>query len=48
MRIHAGETAMTKLSDSQLVILSAATQRPDRLLLPLPERLKEGCRTCRR
>ena len=33
---------MTKLSDTQLVILSAASQRPDRLVLPLPDRLKGG------
>jgi hypothetical protein len=33
---------MTKLSDSQLVILSAACQRADRLVLPLPDRLKGG------
>ena len=31
---------MAKLSDTQLVILSAACQRDDRLLLPLPDRLK--------
>ena len=33
---------MTKLTDIQLVILSAACQRRDRLVLPLPERLKGG------
>jgi hypothetical protein len=33
---------MTKLSDTQLVILSTACQRPDRLVLPLPDRLKGG------
>ncbi len=33
---------MTKLSDTQLVILSAACQRDDRLVLPLPDRLKGG------
>jgi len=27
---------MTKLTDIQLVILSAACQRPNRLVLPLP------------
>jgi transposase len=32
----------TKLSDTQLVILSTACQRPDRLLLPMPDRLKGG------
>lgn len=31
-----------KLSDTQLVILNAACQRDDRLVLPLPERLKGG------
>ena len=33
---------MTKLSDTQLVVLSAAAQHPDRLVLPLPEHLKGG------
>lgn len=33
---------MTKLSDTQLVILTAACQREDRLVLPLPDRLKGG------
>ncbi len=33
---------MTKLSDTQAIILSAASQRPSRLALPLPERLKGG------
>ncbi len=33
---------MTKLSDAQLVVLSAACQRPDRNVLPLPERIKGG------
>ena len=32
----------TKLSDTQRAILSTATRRPDRLVLPLPERLKGG------
>jgi len=32
----------TKLSDAQLVVLSAACQRPDRNVLPLPERMKGG------
>ena len=36
---------MAKLSDTQLVILSAACQRDDRLVLPLPERLKGGAAT---
>jgi hypothetical protein len=31
---------MTRLSDTQLVILSAAAQRDDLSLLPLPEGLK--------
>lgn len=33
---------MSKLSDSQLVVLSAACQRADRNVLPLPARLKGG------
>ena len=33
---------MTKLTDTQLVILGAACQRPNRIVLPLPERLKGG------
>ncbi len=33
---------MSKLSDSQLVVLSAACQRPDRCVLPLPPNLKGG------
>jgi hypothetical protein len=33
---------MAKLSDTQLVILSTACQRDDRLVLPLPDRLKGG------
>ena len=33
---------MTKLSDTQRVILSAASQRNDRLALPLPKSLKGG------
>ena len=33
---------MSQLSDTQLVILSTAVQRPDRCVLPLPERLKGG------
>ena len=33
---------MTRLTDTQLVILTAACQRPTRLVLPLPERLKGG------
>jgi hypothetical protein len=33
---------MTKLTDAQRVILSAASQRTDRLALPLPKSLKGG------
>ncbi len=33
---------MTKLSDAQLVVLSAACHPPDRNVLPLPERMKGG------
>ncbi len=33
---------MTKLSDTQLVVLSAACQRPDRNVLPLPTNLRGG------
>ena len=33
---------MTKLTDTQLVILGAACQRPNRIVLPLPARLKGG------
>jgi hypothetical protein len=33
---------MTKLTDTQRVILSAASQRADRLALPLPKSLKGG------
>jgi Protein of unknown function (DUF3489) len=33
---------LTKLSDTQRAVLSDATQRTDRLVLPLPERLKGG------
>ena len=32
---------MTKLSDTQAIILSAAAQREDRIALPLPESLRE-------
>src|SRR5918996_6371373 len=35
-----GDHPMTKLSDTQLVILSAAAQRADGAVLPLPETLK--------
>jgi len=33
---------MTKLSDTQAIILSAAAQREDRIALPLPESLRGG------
>jgi hypothetical protein len=33
---------MTKLSDSQAMILSAASQRPESIALPLPESLRGG------
>lgn len=33
---------MTKLSDTQAIILSAAAQRPERIALPLPENLRGG------
>ncbi|MBA3518051.1 MAG: DUF3489 domain-containing protein [Rhizobiales bacterium] len=33
---------MTKPSDAQLIVFSAACQRPDRNVLPLPERMKGG------
>ena len=33
---------MTRLSDTQLVVLSAASQRDNQLVLPLPKRLKGG------
>jgi hypothetical protein len=35
-----GDHPMTKLSDTQVVILSAASQREDGAMLPLPETLK--------
>jgi hypothetical protein len=35
-----GDNPMTKLSDTQLVILGAAAQRPDLSVLPLPDSLK--------
>ena len=41
-RTHAGDTIMTPLSDTQLSILTAACQRADRLVLPLPDRLRGG------
>jgi hypothetical protein len=41
-RAHAGDTIVTKLSDTQHVILTAACRRADRLVLPLPDRLRGG------
>jgi hypothetical protein len=41
-RTQAGDTIMTPLSDTQLAILTAACQRADRLVLPLPDRLRGG------
>ena len=35
-----GDHPMTRLSDTQLVILSVASQRDDGTVLPLPETLK--------
>jgi hypothetical protein len=40
MLSEAGDQPMTRLSDTQLVILSAASQREDGAVLPLPETLK--------
>ena len=36
---------MSKLSDTQAIILSAASQRPDGNLLPLPGSLRGGAAT---
>ena len=36
---------MTKLSDTQALILSAAAQRPEHIALPLPESLRGGAAT---
>ena len=36
---------MTKLSDTQALILSAAAQRPERIALPLPDSLRGGAAT---
>jgi len=41
-RAEYGDDPMTKLSDTQLVILSAAAQREDRNVLPLPGSLRGG------
>jgi hypothetical protein len=40
MLSHNGDHPMTKLSDTQAVILSTASQRDDGAVLPLPETLK--------
>ena len=37
-----GDDPMTKLSDTQAIILSAAAQRPEHIALPLPESLRGG------
>ena len=39
------EPTMTKLSDTQTIILSRAAQREDRIALPLPENLRGGAAT---
>jgi Protein of unknown function (DUF3489) len=39
---HPKEPTVPQLSDTQLIILSNAAQHPDRIALPLPERLKGG------
>ncbi len=41
-RLATKDDPMTKLSDTQVIILSAAAQRPNRLAIPLPHRLKGG------
>jgi hypothetical protein len=41
-RTHPGDTIVTRLSDTQHVILTAACRREDRLVLPLPDRLRGG------
>jgi len=43
--VSQGNCSMTKLSDTQLVILSAACRRNDRRILPLPSNLKGGAAT---
>src|SRR5690606_6615108 len=37
-----GDDPMTKISDTQAIVLSAAAQREDRIALPLPESLRGG------
>ena len=34
---QSGETAMTKLTETQTIILTAGSQRPDNIAMPLPE-----------
>ena len=41
-RTHAGDTIVTNLSHTQHVILTAACRRADRLVLPMPNRLRGG------
>lgn len=41
-RLATKDDPMTKLSDTQAIILTAAAQRPNRLAIPLPDRLKGG------
>ena len=42
MLVPIEETTSPQLSDSQALILSAASQRPERTALPLPESLRGG------
>jgi hypothetical protein len=44
-RLATKDEAMTKLSDSQIIILSAAAQRADGNVLPLPGSLRGGAAT---
>ena len=41
-RAEYGDDPMTKISDTQAIILSAAAQRENRVALPLPESLRGG------
>lgn len=41
-RAEYGDDPMTKLSDTQAIILSSAAQREDRIALPLPDSLRGG------
>ena len=36
---------MTRLTDTQSIVLSAASQRPGRRILPLPEHIRGGAVT---